>query len=165
MVEAIEQEIFNKTDTNQHQRQQKEGFFYSGDVVITIGNNKVKKSIVGDDAELTTVNSFPFEDVNKAYERISKPAIDVKSEKVFAKIISISDNIVIELYLPDGEILRELKPYFKNIFAKQDLLYEDAEFYFVTIEKETGIEVAIEPYYREYKPELDAVYEELSKDF
>lgn len=138
-----------------------------GQTVIATDKNNIKTYVVGDCAEITKVNEtvFSLVDKSKNNRTYTIPAIDIKSEKVFAKLVAINDDsIVIQLNLPKGELLRELPAYFKKALEKQDLLVIGAEFYFVTVEKEAGIEIVFEPYYRDYKPEVEDMYDFLMED-
>jgi len=164
----------------------------SGDKVVAIADKNMQQYVIGDDAEaikitetslgtkvsnkniiivddyqdLSKINttSFSLADSNSLKTISDIPTIDTKSEKVFAKIVKINaTSVIINLHLPKGEIRVELEA-LNRILEKRNLLELGAEFYYVTVEKESGIEVIFEPYSREYKPEIEAVYDFLKED-
>jgi len=89
----------------------------------------------------------------------------LKTEKAYSKVISIDEknsNAVIELYLPNCEILHELNSYFFNLLKRKNLCYVGSEFYFITIQKNNGLEVLIEPYIED-KTDIEKMYNELEE--
>lgn len=86
-------------------------------------------------------------------------------EKTYGKVRSIKDNlrVVVEFYLPDGEILRELNDDMSTIVREMGLAEVGAEIYFTVVKTGTELLVGIEPYVQEYDQELEDTFKEIEE--
>jgi len=88
-----------------------------------------------------------------------------ETARVFCKVVeTLKDSIVAEVYLPNGEILRELDGYMFNVLKKFRLTSVGSKFYYAVTETDKGINIEIEPYLeiKETCLEVENMYDELN---
>lgn len=85
------------------------------------------------------------------------------AKKALCKVISINEeesSATIRMSLPKGEIQRIMS---LSLLKRLNFAHEGIEFYFSSIEKNTGLELRLEPYIPEYDPFIEEVFEDLEK--
>ena len=86
------------------------------------------------------------------------------NNKTYCKINDINkDSVIVEMYLPNGEILRKLNKDVINKIKELNLLEKGKEFYFVLDKVEKEIKIKIEPYIQQYNKDVEDMYDELLK--
>ena len=92
-------------------------------------------------------------------------AINTKTEveRTYSKVISIDEDnqrVKFKMFLPKGELLRSMD---LDMFEDVKLAYVGAEFNFTVIKEKGRLSVQIEPYFPEYNPEMEDIFDELTE--